>query len=133
MLVDVVWRVFAVSDLCSRQNCPTIIATETSISAFDVVRSKDTETIAWIKKGAQQGNVLAQFNLGGAYLKGKGVSWDTIEAYKWLFLAADNGHNDARAICNALAKKMDAGAVVKAQELANNWQVDFSKTSKWRR
>jgi TPR repeat protein len=98
-----------------------------------VVRSKDTETIAWIKRGAQQGNVLAKFNLGGAYLKGNGVSRDTIEAYKWLFLAADNGHNDARVISNALAKKMDARAVVKAQELANNWQVDFSKTSKWRR
>jgi len=123
MLVDVVWPIFAVSDLCSRQQCPTSIETETSISAFDVVRSKDTETIAWIKK----------FNLGGAYLKGNGVSRDTIEAYKWLFLAADNGHNDARVISNALAKKMDARAVVKAQELANNWQVDFSKTSKWRR
>jgi TPR repeat protein len=98
-----------------------------------VVRSEHTETISWIQMGAQNGNVLAQFNLGGAYLKGKGVSRDTIEAYKWLFLAAENGHNDARAICNALSKKMDSGAVVKAQELARNWQADFKKTKKWRR
>lgn len=98
-----------------------------------MVRSKYTETIAWIKKGAQQGNVLAQFNLGGAYLKGKGVTTDTIEAYKWLFLAAENGHNDARAICNALAKKMDAEVVAKAQELAKNWQADFEKANKGRR
>jgi len=98
-----------------------------------VVRSKDTELIAWIKRGAQQGNVLAQFNLGGAYLKGHGVSKDSIAAYKWLFLAAENGHNDARAICNALAKKLDADAVMKAQDLAKNWQAEFKKANKRQR
>ena len=89
----------------------------------------ETETIEWIKKGAQRGNVLAQFNLGGAYLKGKGVYKNNVEAYRWLFLSAEGGHNEALAICDALAKKMEPADVAEAKKLAQSWRAASEKNS----
>jgi len=47
--------------------------------------------IASLRAKAQNGNVLAQYNLGLAYADGSGGSRDLIEAYVWLRLAVENG------------------------------------------
>jgi hypothetical protein len=46
----------------------------------------------WSLKAAQQGNALAQVNLGIAYQNGEGVEQDFTEAAKWLRKAADQGN-----------------------------------------
>jgi len=46
---------------------------------------------------AQQGNAEAQFNLGGMYLKGRGVPQDDAEALRWFRLAAEQGDAKAQA------------------------------------
>ncbi|MCX6926327.1 MAG: tetratricopeptide repeat protein, partial [Verrucomicrobia bacterium] len=50
----------------------------------------------WYRKAADQGNAIAQFNLGGCYYGGEGVPKDYIEAVKWYRKAADQGDADAQ-------------------------------------
>ena len=45
---------------------------------------------------AEQGNAAAQYNLGVAYYKGKGVTQDYAEAVKWYRKAAEQGYADAQ-------------------------------------
>ena len=56
---------------------------------------------------AEHGSRKAQFYLGGMYEKGKGVSQDTIAAYMWFNIAAEQGHKKA----------------------ASNWDIAKSKLS----
>ena len=50
---------------------------------------------------AEQGNALAQFNLGVSYDQGWGVQPDAGEALKWYRLAAEQGYSLAPAKCLA--------------------------------
>ncbi len=47
-----------------------------------------------LKAAAEQGDAIAQFNLGNIYFNGRGVTQSDVEAVKWYKLAADQG--DAR-------------------------------------
>ena len=44
----------------------------------------------WLRKAADQGNVLAQYYLGVAYYNGQGVLQDYEQAHMWLNLAASS-------------------------------------------
>ena len=50
----------------------------------------------WYRLAADQGNAIAQCNLGVMYDKGRGVPQDYAEAVKWYRLAAEQGHADAQ-------------------------------------
>ena len=54
------------------------------------------EDLATTRQKAEQGNAEAQFNLGVAYFKGKGVPQDHAEAVRWCRLAAEQGHAEAQ-------------------------------------
>jgi len=45
---------------------------------------------------AEQGNYLAQYNLGAMYAGGRGVSQDYTEAVKWYRLSAEQGYASAQ-------------------------------------
>lgn len=45
---------------------------------------------------AEQGNAVAQFNLGEMYAKGLGVPQDDTEAMRWYRLAAEQNHSGAQ-------------------------------------
>jgi TPR repeat protein len=45
--------------------------------------------VKWYRKGAEQGNAMAQHNLGNSYDQGKGVAKDQMEAMKWYRKAAE--------------------------------------------
>ena len=47
--------------------------------------------VAALQAKAENGNAIAQYNLGLMYVDGQGVARDPIEAYVWLSLAAENG------------------------------------------
>jgi uncharacterized protein len=49
-----------------------------------------------LQKEAEQGNVQAQYHLGGAYYNGSGVAKDPVEGAKWLLKAAERGHIQAQ-------------------------------------
>jgi TPR repeat protein/serine/threonine protein kinase len=63
--------------------------------AFAVIGAvlKDTheypEALKWLRKAADQGNALAQVNLGRMYENGNGVPKDMVEAAKWYRKAAE--------------------------------------------
>jgi hypothetical protein len=93
--------------------------------------ARDTEeTLNWLKKGAERGNVFAQFNLGVAYLKGGKVEKNYVEAYRWLHLSALGGYDAAPELCAALKKKMDSADVSRAKRLADEWKAAFDEAHK---
>ena len=65
--------------------------------AVDAYQSGDYLTAAkTLKELAEQGHVIAQYNLGHMYDSGLGVSQDYAEAVRWLRLAAAQGDADAQ-------------------------------------
>ena len=56
---------------------------------FWVVQS-DEDAAEWWLKSAEMGYALCQFNMGAAYLIGKGVEKDLSQAKFWLGKAIDN-------------------------------------------
>ena len=64
----------------------------------DAALRKDDFTTAAIlyKKVAEQGDRLAQYNLGMIYSLGEGVLQDYAEAVRWFKLAAKQGDSDAQ-------------------------------------
>ena len=49
-----------------------------------------------LRQLAEQGNAMAQFNLGWMYAFGEGISEDDREAVKWYTLAAEQGYVSAQ-------------------------------------
>ena len=54
------------------------------------------EALKWYRLSAEQGNDVAQFNLGVMYEYGRGVAKDLQEARKWYEKAAAQGDTDAK-------------------------------------
>ncbi len=50
----------------------------------------------WWRKGAEQGDADAQYNLGVMYSNGEGVPQDDAEAVKWYRNAAEQGYAQAQ-------------------------------------
>ncbi|WP_406569303.1 tetratricopeptide repeat protein, partial [Aeromonas veronii] len=48
--------------------------------------------MAWYRKAAEQGDAMAQFNLGAMYEQGKGVAQDDKQAVAWYRKAAEQGY-----------------------------------------
>ena len=53
--------------------------------------SVEAQTFEENKEMAEQGNVRAQFVIGGKYLRGEGVVQDYKQAFKWCMKAAEQG------------------------------------------
>jgi hypothetical protein len=54
------------------------------------------EAVKWYRKAAEQGDAVAQNNLGVMYKKGRGVTQDYAEAVKWYRKAAQQGYARAQ-------------------------------------
>ena len=72
------------------------------------VLGQDPDPITEIRRQAEQGDVDAQFNLGGRYFRGVGVPEDDTEAARWLRLAAEQGHA-AGLCCNFGGRRRVSG------------------------
>jgi hypothetical protein len=59
----------------------------------------------WLRKAADQGNEVAQRNIGIVYLQGLGVRKDRHEAIRWLRKAAEKGDEDAKEALKYLGVK----------------------------
>ena len=62
------------------------------------VEKNDNEAIKWYRKSAEQGEAIAQNNLGAMYAYGEGVEQNYNEAVKWYRKSAEQGY--ARALTN---------------------------------
>ena len=72
----------------------------------------------WYRKGAEQGDSDAQHLLAWYYKKGEGVIQDNVYAHMWFNIAASNGTPAGAFSRDIMAKRMTAGDISKAQELA---------------
>lgn len=88
----------------------------------------------WLRKAGEQGNPIAQRNLGILYREGRVVAQDTAEALKWYRLAADRGcfqtelaaldeaqgdFSEAFKWCEIAARAGDSGAIRLRDTLAS--------------
>ena len=62
---------------------------DSGVAAYD--RGEYTEAVRLWRMAADQGNLLAQYNLGVMYLVGRGVPQNDAEAVRWYRMAADQG------------------------------------------
>jgi TPR repeat protein len=77
------------------------------------------EAFKWYQKAADQGDAIAQHNLGQMYHQGQGVEQDFKEAVKWYQKAADQGY--AKAQSNLGVMYRDGEGV----------EQDFKEAVKW--
>ncbi len=71
---------------------------------------------------AEQGHAQAQVNLGIIYSQGRGVPKDSVQAYRWYTLAADQGDGLAEKFKDHLEKSMTLDQLAEAQRLAREWR-----------
>lgn len=69
---------------------------------------------------AEQGDAVAQFNLGVMYFEGQGVLQDYVTAHMWANIAAVNGSEMAPELRNAIAKEMTPAQIHAAQKRAKD-------------
>jgi len=81
------------------------------------------------RKLADKGSAIAQFTLGVMYDEGLGIEKDSVEAHKWLNLAATRATGDNRKEFvkrrDWVEKGMGLPQVAEAQRLATEWQAAF--------
>ena len=75
----------------------------------------------WWRRAGEQGNAVAQFNLGVSYKTGWGVPRDYLSAHMWLNLAAEAGYETAPKIRDSTAIKMTPDQIAEAQRMAREW------------
>jgi len=85
----------------------------------------DESPLEDLRTCAEQGNALAQFNLGGMYVRGDGVPEDDVLAYMWWNLAAAQGYEDSQGnkpiIHAGNEKQMTREQITRAQRLTREW------------
>ena len=85
-------------------------------------KKKDYATDAsWFRKAAEEGNVIAQHDLGVMYAKGEGVPQDYVQAHMWFSLSAAQG-DGATKNRDIIAAKMTPAQIAEAQKLAREWK-----------
>jgi TPR repeat protein/S1-C subfamily serine protease len=106
------------------------IATEWLRKIADASRSAKSELVSvggynWTRKGELSENTdvisTAFHKLGWAFHRGRGVSTDDVEAYKWYNLAASRGYISGEQDRDLLASQMTAEKIVQGQERASAW------------
>lgn len=62
--------------------------------------------LQWLKQAADNGHMLAQNNLGARYYTGDGLEQDLKAAYRYFYLAANQGDRKAGKNLDVIAKKL---------------------------
>jgi TPR repeat protein len=81
------------------------------------------EQKTYLRSKAEQGDAMAQYNLGVLYARGWGVPQDFIEAHLWLSLAAAQGNKLAAQEHDKVVMKMTPEEIAEAQQLATQCQT----------
>jgi uncharacterized protein len=84
------------------------------------------EAVKWYRLAADQGDALAQVDLGEMCLSGHGVPQDYVEAYMWFNLAAASDEDAVMALARAarddVARVMTPEQIADAQTLSREWK-----------
>ena len=95
--------------------------------AGEGIREDNVEAIKWYSLSADQGNPIAQNNLGAMYYAGEGAKIDRVQAYKWFYIAEILGSDDGRHNRIRSAKSMRSAEVLEGEKLARRWLSDFEE------
>ena len=104
-----------------QHNDETRIIDNKNFSISHGVPQSYTEAVKWYLKSAEQGNVIAQYNLGVCYESGRGVPRSYKEAVKWYLKSAEQGN--ARAQCNLGCCYESGLGVPRSYEEAVKWYL----------
>jgi TPR repeat protein len=90
------------------------------------------ESVLWLKKAVELGNIYAQYHLGLRYEAGEGVQQDYVEAYFWYVTSAALQFNDGfRALTmqrrDQIEKKLSPEQVAEVQSRSEKWVEGFLK------
>jgi hypothetical protein len=77
------------------------------------------EAIKWMTQSAEQGYDEAQYRLGLLLYEGNFATRDNVAGAKWVYLAADQGHLEARRLLKELQLFVDAADLAQARRLAD--------------
>lgn len=77
----------------------------------------------WFRLAAEQGDAIGQYNLGLLHYDGRGVAQSDVMAYFLFDLSSRQGIEVGGSNRDHLARRMSAGDVSLAGNLARNWQV----------
>jgi TPR repeat protein len=80
------------------------------------------EALKWYRKAADQGNAMAQYNIGAMYVSGHGVPQDYVTAHMWFNLSAAQDDDDAAKNRDVIAQRMTLAQIAEAQKLAREWR-----------
>ena len=86
------------------------------------VPQSHAEAFKWAALAANQGHVLAQYNLGIMYARGDGLPKDYLQAYFWLSLAAARGNRPAANARDMVAGSMTPVQLAELQRLVREWK-----------
>ena len=79
------------------------------------------QAVRWYQLAADQGDIVAQLNLGVSYATGQGVQQDNITAYMWFTLATPRS-SEAAQNREAVATEMTPEQIAESQRLARVWK-----------
>jgi len=78
--------------------------------------------VTWFRKASDQGDAIAQNNLGVMYYNGWGVPQDYVSAHMWFNLAAAGGQEGARKNRDLIMAIMSPAQIGESQKLAREWK-----------
>ena len=84
---------------------------------------------AWFRRAAEQGYSPAQNGLAKMCQYGQGVLVSLIQAYKWFYLAAESGNEEAKENKQAIKKLMAPEMIKEGQAQAQEWLASRKKAA----
>jgi len=89
------------------------------------------ESARWYRLAADQGDAMAQFNLGVQYAAGQGVERDFIQSHIWVNLATARATGDQEKkfaeFRDTVAQRMTNEQIAEAQRKAREWTPNAAK------
>lgn len=80
------------------------------------------DALKWYKIAAEQGQAIAQHNLGVMLTKVQAIGKDYVQAYKWLTLSTNQGFIKAAQYRDQVATEMTPAQIKQAEKLAREWK-----------
>jgi TPR repeat protein len=84
----------------------------------------EEKSFTWFLRGAERGDKEAQYQTCFDYADGIGVTRDMVEAYRWCYIAAQNGHAVAARNRDHLGEQMQPAEIVRARAAAERWLAE---------
>lgn len=87
------------------------------------------EAVKWYRKGAEQGDAKAQYNLGICYREGQGVAQDEVQAFKWMLPSGAQGHEVTNQYLTRLESQLTREQIEEGKQRADAWLQQHKKSA----